>query len=47
MNVEVTVVSFLGWIVAGAGFRVGWGIIGILIDLLSSAVGRTGKIPRE
>ena len=40
MDIEASVKSFLGWIVAGMGFHVGWGLIQLIINLLSGAVGK-------
>ena len=31
---------FVWWVVAGMGLHVGWGLIGILAELLARAVGR-------
>lgn len=38
MNAEPTIKAFLGWIVAGMGLHIGWGLISLLIDLAARAV---------
>lgn len=38
MNLETSFKAFLAWIVAGMGLHVGWGLIGLLIDLAAKAV---------
>jgi hypothetical protein len=43
MTVEASFWAFVGWIIAGMGFRIGWGLIGLLLDLLARAVGQGGK----
>jgi hypothetical protein len=43
MSIEVTLWAFIGWIIAGMGFRVGWGLIGLLLDLMARAVSKGGK----
>ena len=40
MNVEASIKAFLGWIVAGMGFHLGWGLISLLFSMLASAVGK-------
>lgn len=36
--VEASLRAFLGWIVAGMGFKIGWGLISLLADLIARAV---------
>lgn len=33
--------SFIQAIILGAGFRIGWGIIGLIIDMCARAIGQT------
>ena len=40
MNIEASLRSFVGWIVAGMGFHVGWGLISLLIELAAKAVSK-------
>lgn len=40
MNAEATFKSFLGWIVAGMGLHIGWGLITLIIELAARAVGK-------
>ncbi len=40
MNVEVTLRSFVGWIVAGMGFHIGWGLISLLVEFAAKAVSK-------
>jgi hypothetical protein len=34
------IATFLWALVCGMGFRVGWGLIGLIIDLIAKSVGR-------
>lgn len=40
MNLEVSLKAFIAWIIAGMGLHVGWGLITLIVDLISSAVRR-------
>jgi hypothetical protein len=40
MDLEASFKSFMGWLVAGMGFHIGWGLIQLVINLLGSAVGK-------
>lgn len=40
MNHELTWKAFVYWVIAGMGTHVGWGLISLVIELLSSAVHR-------
>lgn len=42
MNMEASVKTFLGAIVVGMGFHIGWGLIAILFELGAQAVGHHG-----
>lgn len=39
MGTELSFRTFLYWVIAGMGVRVGWGLIQLLIDLLARAIG--------
>lgn len=39
MNAEVSVRTFLWAVLVGMGFRVGWGLIGLVIEMAARAVG--------
>jgi len=41
MNVEVSFWAFVGAMILGAGFRIGWGIIGMIFDALATATKKT------
>ena len=32
--------GFLGWIIAGMGFRIGWDVIGFILSALAGNVGK-------
>ncbi len=38
MNMEASLRSFLGWIVAGMGLHVGWGLITLVVELIARAL---------
>ncbi len=38
MNAEASFKSFLGWIVAGMGLHIGWGLISLLVDMAQRAI---------
>lgn len=40
MNGEASVKTFLWALVVGCGFRLGWGLVGLLIDLAAKALSR-------
>lgn len=42
MNPESTMKSFLGWVVAGMGLHVGWGLIALLIWFAAKAINQSG-----
>ncbi len=40
MDASVSFKSFLGWIIAGMGLHIGWGLIALIIDLAAKSVGK-------
>lgn len=40
MNMQASIQAFLWAIVVGMGFRIGWGLIGLLIDMAAKAIGQ-------
>ena len=40
MSGKASIETFLWAIVAGMGARIGWGLIGLLIDVAASAIGK-------
>ncbi len=40
MNPEPSFKAFLGWIVAGMGLHVGWGLIQLIIEMAARAVNK-------
>lgn len=41
MNAEASFRSFCGWIIAGMGLHIGWGLIGLVVDLAAKALARS------
>ena len=39
MNIEISFKTFCWAVIVGAGFRLGWGIIGLLFEMLAKATG--------
>lgn len=39
MNAEVSFKTFLWAIIVGMGFRIGWGLIGLLVEMAARSVG--------
>jgi hypothetical protein len=39
MNTETSFRTFVWAIIVGMGFRIGWGLIGLLIDMAAKAIG--------
>lgn len=44
MNMKASIELFLGAIVFGMGFHIGWGLIALLIALAGNAVGQPGLL---
>lgn len=40
MNAEASFRAFLGWIIAGMGLHIGWGLISLIVDMAAKALGR-------
>ena len=40
LSAEASIRSFLGWIIAGAGFHIGWAVIQLIIDLIAKALAK-------
>lgn len=43
MNAEASFWAFIGWLIAGMGFHLGWGLISLLITILARAIGVADK----
>ena len=39
MNADISFKTFLWAVIVGAGFRLGWGLVGLVFDFLARAAG--------
>ena len=39
MNAEASIRGFIAAVIFGAGFRLGWGLVGLVFDMLARAAG--------
>lgn len=37
MNFEISFKSFVFWVIAGMGFRLGWGLVALVFDFVAKA----------